>query len=241
VRVALVGPGRLGRTLHHLLAAAGDPPALVGRGEPVPPCDLAVLCVPDRAVAAVAAALPPGPIVLHTAGALGLEVLAPHAERGSLHPLMTFPGPEVAVPAPRSVPAAVAGTPAALSAARALCERLGFRSFLVPGDRRLYHAAAVLSGNLATLLATEGARLLRAAGVEDPEAREVLLPLVHQSVANSVHGLRAALTGPIARGDGATLAAHVRAMREAGLSEIADTYEALVAHAGRALVTDDPT
>jgi predicted short-subunit dehydrogenase-like oxidoreductase (DUF2520 family) len=214
---------------------------IVGRGEPVPPVEVVLLCVPDRAVAAVAADLPRGPIVLHTAGALDLDVLAPHEERGSLHPLMSFPGPAVALPDPRTVPAALAGTPGALAAARDLCATVGFRPFAVPGDRRLYHAAAVLAGNLATVLAVEGAALLRAAGVAEPEAREVLLPLAHASVANSVHGLRAALTGPLARGDRSTLAAHARAMREAGLDDLAASYEVLVAHAERALRADDET
>lgn len=234
MRVVIVGPGRLGRSLAAYLGAP-----VVGRGAAIPPADVAVLCVPDRAVGEVAAALPRGPIVLHTAGALGLEVLGDHVERGSLHPLMTFPGPEVALPDPRTVPAAVAGTPAALAAARALCAELGFRPFEVPGDRRLYHAAAVLGGNLATFLATEAAALLRAAGVPDADAAEVLLPLIHASVANSPRGLRAALTGPIARGDRATLEAHATAMREAHLPRIARVYEALVESATEARAASD--
>lgn len=239
MRVVIVGPGRLGRSLAAYLSRSGPPPVLVGRGGAVPDADVVVLCVPDRAVAEVAGAVPVGPVVLHTAGALDLEPLATHPEHGSLHPLMTFPGPEVALPDPGTVPAAVAGTAAGRAAARALAARLGFHPFEVPGDRRLYHAAAVIAGNLATFLATEGAALLRAAGVDDAHARTVLVPLARASIDNSVHGLRTALTGPIARGDVGTLHGHAAAMRAAGLTEVAGTYAFLVEAATRARARDD--
>jgi predicted short-subunit dehydrogenase-like oxidoreductase (DUF2520 family) len=241
VQVVIVGAGRLGRSLQALLARTGTEVPTVGRGAVLPPADVVLLCVPDREVRSAAAAIPPGPVLLHTAGALDLDVLEPHPERGSLHPLMTFPGPEVSLPDPTTVPAAVAGTPRALAAARALCTQLGFVAFEVPGDRRLYHAAAVVAGNLATFLATEGAVLLRAAGVAEPEARRVLLPLAQQSLGNSIHGLRAALTGPIARGDTATLAAHAVAMREANLHEMAASYELLTRRAAAAFAGSDET
>jgi predicted short-subunit dehydrogenase-like oxidoreductase (DUF2520 family) len=99
----------------------------------------------------------------------------------------------------------------------------------------------VVAGNLATFLATEGAVLLRAAGVAEPEARRVLLPLAQQSLGNSIHGLRAALTGPIARGDTATLAAHAVAMREANLHEMAASYELLTRRAAAAFAGSDET
>src|SRR5579862_7076673 len=82
--VAVVGRGRLGGAL---AAALGAGPAL-GRGEAPPPgSEAVILAVPDGALAAAAAALAPGPAVGHCAGALGLDVLAPHRERFSLHPL----------------------------------------------------------------------------------------------------------------------------------------------------------
>ena len=66
-----------------------------------------------------------------------------HRPAGSLHPLQSFPGPEVAGPPGRGVPAAVAGDPEAVSAATQIALDLGMRPFEVPGDRRLYHLAAV--------------------------------------------------------------------------------------------------
>ena len=152
MRVVIVGRGRLGRSLALLLPARGQPVSLCAHDEALPEADVILLTVNDDNVATTAATLPLGPIVLHTAGALGLDVLLPHERRGSLHPLMSFPGPERGVPPTDGVPAAIAGHPEALAAARALAERLGFRAFEVPGDRRLYHAAAVMAGNYATVL-----------------------------------------------------------------------------------------
>ncbi|MCA9494144.1 MAG: hypothetical protein KC621_29655, partial [Myxococcales bacterium] len=140
MRVTIVGPGRLGRSLHHWLEQARVQVALAGRGDPVPDADVVLLCVPDRALAQVASALPTGPVLLHCSGAAELDVLRPHTRVGSLHPLMTFPGPEVALPDPSTVPAAVAGTDEARQVATELAHLLGFHPFEVPGDRRLYHA-----------------------------------------------------------------------------------------------------
>lgn len=238
MKVDIVGPGRLGRTLHRWWTEAGASVVLVGRGEAAPPADVVVLCVPDRALPEVAAALPTGPIVLHCSGAAELDVLAPHTRVGSLHPLMTFPGPEVDLPDPTSVPAAIAGTAEARRVARELCGLIGFRPFDVPGDRRLYHASAVLVGNLLTVLARDAMVLLRAAGVAESDASGVWRPLAERSLRNAPLGLERALTGPVARGDTATLDAHARAMRDAGLEELAGVYEELVEHARTALAED---
>jgi len=87
MRIAIFGPGRLGRSMALLLSRAGQEVTLWRRGEPMPPCELAWLTVRDEAIAELAARLPPGPIVLHASGATDLDALLPHAERGSLHPL----------------------------------------------------------------------------------------------------------------------------------------------------------
>jgi predicted short-subunit dehydrogenase-like oxidoreductase (DUF2520 family) len=146
---------------------------------------------------------------------------------------MTFPGPEVAVPDLHGVPAAVAGDPEAVAIAEGLARDLGMVPFAVPGDRRLYHAAAVLAGNFATVLVGEAARALVAAGVSPEVAAGALLPLAVRSIDNVRHGASRALTGPVARGDEATLAAHRAALEEAGLSEVRALYDALLVAARR--------
>jgi predicted short-subunit dehydrogenase-like oxidoreductase (DUF2520 family) len=219
--LVIVGPGRLGRSAHRILTEAGQPVVLIGRNDPIPPARLTWLTVPDRAVATVAQAVPSGGIVLHASGALDVDVLRPHPKAGSLHPLMSFPGPELDLPS-GTVPAAVAGDEEARIAAHALAERLGFTPFTVSGDRRLYHAAAVIAGNFATTLLVEAGRALSACGVSEAEARRLLAPLATTSLTNTIALGADALTGPVARGDENIIAAH-----QAALDDLDPTLSAL--------------
>lgn len=241
MRIAVVGRGRLGRSLAVLLGQAGRTVELVPRGGPLPPgTGIVLLCVPDDAIAAAAAALQPGPIVLHCAGALGADVLRPHRPAGSLHPLMTFPGPEIALPDLRGVPAAVDGDPEALAAAEDLTRALGMVPLRVTGDRRLYHGAAVLVGGARVLL-REASRMLAAAGVDPADAPAHLAPLMHAIIDHAVrYGPRAA-TGPASRGDVATSAAHRAALEEHGLSDLRELYDALASRAAAGRLRDPPT
>jgi predicted short-subunit dehydrogenase-like oxidoreductase (DUF2520 family) len=203
--VAIRGAGRLGTVLAAALRDAG---LTVGgplrRGQPTDPAsEVVLLCVPDAEIAAAAAAEPPGPLVAHCSGATGLEVLG--GRRGlSLHPLMTV--------ADASSPAILRGAGAAVdgsdAGALAVAERLARAAGLQPvhvaaEDRAAYHAAASIAANF--LVTVEGAaeRLAAGAGVE----RERLVPLVRAAVDNwAALGPRGALTGPVARGDEATVA-----------------------------------
>lgn len=230
--VVVVGPGRLGRSVARLLTDAGHRVRLVGRGQPVPAAPLTWLTVPDRAIAEVAGRVPRGGVVLHASGATDLSPLSSHLHPGSLHPLMTFPGPEVALPDLTGVPAAIAGDPVAIAAAADLARALGLHPVAVPGDRRLYHAAAVMAGNFTTALLAEAARALVAAGVPEQQAPAMLAPLAIQAIRNVArHGPAQALTGPVARGDEAVLAAHRAAL--ASDPELLATYDALLALARR--------
>ena len=232
--LVLVGPGRLGRSVRQLLLARGHPCLIVGRGEPIPKAALTWLLVPDRVIAEVARAVPPGGVILHASGASDLLPLRPHPRVGSLHPLMSFPGPELGLPQ-EEVPAAVAGDPEAIPLATELAELLGWHPFLVPGDRRAYHAAAVMAGNLATALLGEAARVLASAGVDPAIAPGLLAPLALTSIRNAAYmGPARALTGPIARGDEEVISAH-RAVLSEIHPEILPIYEALT-RAARALV-----
>lgn len=236
MRWAIVGNGRLGRTLVALLPAIGHSTVTIGREGAIPAdVDGVLLCVPDNTVAEVAFRVPPDRVVLHCSGALDLDVLGTRVHRGSLHPLMTFPGPEIAIPDLRGVPAAVAGTPTGLAAATNLARDLGMEPFEVPGDRRLYHAAAVMAGNFGTVLLGEAADVLVAAGIPFERAISLLVPLAVRSVENARFGLAQAITGPIARGDEPTLDAHRRAMDDHGLPEVRALYDTLVKRARRRL------
>ena len=202
-RIAIVGPGRLGTALGAALRDAGmtvDGPH--GRGFDGAGSDVVLLCVPDAQIAAAAALLTPGVLVGHCSGATGLDVLAGHEGFG-LHPLMTVPERGAAF---TGAGCAIAGTTdRALGLARGLAEALGMTPFTVAdADRATYHAAAAVASNLLVALEADAERLAAQAGVP----REALIPLVRASVENWARdGSRAALTGPIARGDEATVAA----------------------------------
>jgi predicted short-subunit dehydrogenase-like oxidoreductase (DUF2520 family) len=226
IEVAVVGIGRLGGTVSTALERRGHRVHRVRRGEPVPPAPVVWLTVPDGEISAVAASCPRSGVLLHASGATDLQALQPHPQAGSLHPLMTFPGEAEPIP---PVPAAIAGTDAARDAARKLAVALGWTPFEVPGDRRAYHAAAVLAGNFATTLLAEASEVLALAGVDVRDAPGLLAPLALQSLRNAVDlGPLAALTGPVVRGDHAVLNAH-RAVLLQHRPATLPTYEALVA------------
>jgi predicted short-subunit dehydrogenase-like oxidoreductase (DUF2520 family) len=220
-RITIVGAGRLGSAL----AGALDAGAPLRRGHAAPPdATVVLLCVPDGEIAAAAAAVAPGPLVGHCSGATTLEPLtAAGHEAFSLHPLMTVPAD--APPVLEGATAAVAGsTDRAIAAAEALAARLGMRAVAVAEeDRALYHAAAAMASNFLVTLEGAAERLAAAAGVD----REALVPLVRASVGNWAQlGAGQALTGPIARGDEATVARHREAIAEHA-PDLLPLYDAL--------------
>jgi predicted short-subunit dehydrogenase-like oxidoreductase (DUF2520 family) len=202
--IAIVGGGRLGRALAGALGATGP----FGRGHDGTGADVVLLCVPDGEIAAAATCVdvgPPARLVGHCSGATGLDVLAPH-EAFSLHPLMTVTRAGADF---RGAGAAVSGSSArALAFARRLAERLGMRAFEVAAEERAaYHAGAAMASNFLIALETAAERV---AGID----RALLVPLVRASVETWAAEGAAALTGPIARGDEATVARHREAIAE---------------------------
>jgi predicted short-subunit dehydrogenase-like oxidoreductase (DUF2520 family) len=234
--IAIVGAGRAGSSLARAAKRAGLDVTLAGRDGAAAACrraDAALLCVPDDAIADACAALGADPpaLVGHVSGASTLEVLAAATGRGaeafSLHPLQTFPDTATEV---AGMPCAVAGS--SLEAERFATElghALDMRPFEVPEESRAaYHAAASIASNLLVALEESAAELLERAGVED--ARELLAPLVLQTAANWADRGPDALTGPIARGDAATVERHLEAIADLA-PELRAAYEALAERA----------
>ncbi len=215
--VCVVGAGRVGQAV---FARLGEqlPARLTGRELACDGADLVLLCVPDREIAAVAAAIPPGPWVGHTSGAVSLARLEPHRRRFSLHPLQTFQlglGPGQL----DGAFAAVTGeTGEAIEAGFALAGLLGLEPFeLGDEERPLYHAAATVAASFLVTLHDAAAGLMEAAGAP-PEALE---PLMRRTIENGF-----APTGPFVRRDWGTVELHLAAIR-AHQPEIAPLYEAL--------------
>jgi predicted short-subunit dehydrogenase-like oxidoreductase (DUF2520 family) len=210
--VGIVGAGRVGGALARALAEAGiDVAGPVGRGEAPGGCDAIVLCVPDSEIpAAAAAAAGAAPLVGHTSGATPLSALEPAGgDAFGLHPLQTF-APGDGAEAFAGAGCAVAGcTPAALAFAADLARALGMTPFEIDEEgRAAYHAAASVASNFLVTLEAAAERIAAGAGLEPAEARELLLPLVRRTLDNvAALGPQRALTGPVARGDDATVAA----------------------------------
>ncbi len=222
-RLAIVGRGRLGNALAAALRETGAP-ALgpFGRGYDGAGADVVLLCVPDGEIAAAASAIAPGPLVGHCSGATGLDPLVPH-EAFSMHPLMTVTAAGASF---TGAGAAIAGgSPRALDTAATVARALGMRPVQVADrDRTAYHAAASIASNFLVTLEAAAERVAGTAGVH----RELLVPLVRAAVENwAALGPERALTGPVARGDEATIAAQRDAISERA-PELVELFDALV-------------
>jgi predicted short-subunit dehydrogenase-like oxidoreductase (DUF2520 family) len=210
-RVSVIGRGRVGSALASRLAERG---VALDDGHP----DLVILCVPDKAIAGVARTIAPGPWVAHVSGATHLAALDPHARRFGVHPLQTFTrsrGPEQLDGAWGAL---TAENPDAEARAAWLAETLGLRGFVIADrDRVIYHAGAAIASNYLVTLYRAASQLLTVAGAP-PEA---LVPLMRRTIENGFE-----LTGPIERGDIATVDAHIAeiARRAPGLEPM---YRAL--------------
>jgi len=191
------------------------------------------VATPDRAVSAAACAvgpsLEPGALVLHLAGSVGLDAFEALREMrsdvrvGALHPLQSFPSATMGVERVRGAWAAVAGD----AQTEELAVALGMRPFALPdAERPLYHAAAVVASNHLVALLGQVERLAASAGVPF----EAFAPLVRSSVANAFGvGPARALTGPVSRGDLATVEEHLRTLDPGER----DSYRALAREVAR--------
>lgn len=211
MRVAILGRGRLGRSLLQLLPDLGIETVGWSRPAPLPDADVYWICVPDRFIPEVAALLPKERIALHSAGSLGTEALLPVLHRAVLHPLMTFPGPEKGLPNLSGVPATLIGEGPAREVAERLGQALGLRLLAIQGDRRRYHAAATIASSHVAAVFLSAAKLLEPLGLSAADARDALLPLATESLQRARAGA-GALTGPTVRGDQQTESAHLNAL-----------------------------
>lgn len=226
----VVGPGRAGSSMARALAATGWTVAEpVRHGQEVTAAatgvDLVLVATPDAVVAEVAAAIEPQPgaVVAHLAGSLGLEVLAPHERRAAIHPLRSIPNPGTDL---RGAWFAVAGD---RLAEQVVDELGGHRVAVADADRAAYHAAACIASNHLVALLGQAQRVAATAGV--PLA--AYLDLVRQTVDNvAALGPVDALTGPVRRGDAATVARHLAALdpdERVAYEAMADAARRLVA------------
>ena len=200
--------------------------------------ELVVLAVPDDQLPGLVSGLAalgawqPGQLVVHTAGRYGTGVLEPVRAAGSIglaiHPSMTFTGLSVDLQRLTDCSFGVTAAAPVLPIAQALVVEMGAEPVVIAeADRPLYHAALAHASNHVTTLLGQSLHLLRDIGVENPH--RVLGPLVRATVDNALASGETALTGPVARGDANTVAAHI-----AALTELAELSAAPTTGAGTA-------
>ncbi len=200
----------------------------VGDGETAPDwvasAGVVILAVRDDGIRPLAEALAAARaitaehVVLHLSGVQGQEALGPlvssRAALGSFHPLQTIVEPERAPARLKGSWAAVEGMPRAVEAAERLAQDMGMRPFRIATKAKaIYHAGAVFASNYLVVVEAIAQRLLRHAGLTDADAWAALRPLVEGTFENLGRiEPKDALTGPIARGDTATILRHLESL-----------------------------
>ncbi len=261
--VGIVGAGRAGTALgvalaragHQVVAASAVSDASLRRahanfpgavitdpGQVLRHADLALLTVPDDAlpglIAGLAATGAPleGRMLAHASGRYGVTVLEEAVRQGALpmalHPVMTFTGRSDDVDRLRGTCFGVTAPEVLRPAAEGLVIEMGGEPVFIPEEHRdLYHAALASAANHLVTLVAQAADLLRTAGVAEPA--RLLGPLLAASLDNALQFGDAGLTGPVARGDAVTVAAHVAALEAAaGTSATAAAGTSATAAAG---------
>jgi predicted short-subunit dehydrogenase-like oxidoreductase (DUF2520 family) len=199
-------------------------------------------CVPDAVIAGAAKSLAgaanwSGKVALHSSGAMVSDELAALQRKGaavaSVHPLMTFV--RGSRPSLVEVPFAIEGSAKAVRAARAIVLDLRGQPFtILKQHKEAYHAWGMFASPLLTALLAASERVAAAAGVSRAAARERMLPILRQTLANYARlGAPGAFSGPIARGDATTVAKHLSVLR--GVPGTREVYIALARAALRDL------
>ena len=237
--VFVLGAGRAGRGLTRALRASGiEVIGLHGRRAEETPdavtagvlprasasASVVIVAVRDRqlddALGDLASALlRPGAVILHASGSADPTGLEPLRARGhpcgTFHPLVPIANPARAAELLRGAWIGVDGDDRAVACGEELARRLGARALRIPpGEKPAYHAAAVFASNFATVLASVATQLLTSTGVSDDDAWGAIRALLRGAVANLDDATAAgALTGPIVRGDVATVRKHLEALK----------------------------
>ena len=265
--VGIVGTGRVGAVLgaalqragHRLVAVSAVSDQSRARAQALLPgvpvtevegvvarAELVLLTVPDDALPALIAGLSTtgswqaGQLVVHTSGRYGaaiFEAAAGHHILGlALHPAMTFTGTSMDLVRLADCCFGITAAEALRPVAEALVLEMGAEPvWIEEADRPMYHAGLAHGANHLVTLVAQAMQVVGSAGVQDPQ--RLIAPLLHAALDNALRLGDGALTGPVARGDAGTVAAHLAQLTQQ-TPDIRPTYVALArATAERALAS----
>ena len=255
--LSCVGAGRLGRTLCRLLSEhvtigqiinTAQPSAwqavdFIGSGtaatmETALPADLWLIATPDNQIEAAykdllaSGALHGGAVVFHCCGSTSSSVLASEQDNinvASVHPIHSFANPQQSLETFAGSHCAIEGQADAVALLQPLFKSIGAQPFAIDSQHKaLYHGATVMACNYLVTLLDTSQQMLNAAGVDNSNGN-ILHSLIRQTLDNYLStDATAALTGPIARGDSATVASHLQAFNAYGQADLwQQVYRAL--------------
>lgn len=191
-------------------------------------------CVPDQQISRCAEMLARvadwrGKIAVHSSGALTSSELGAVKKKGaavaSIHPLMTFV--KKVRPSLNGVPFALEGDAPAIRVARRMVLDMGGKPFsIAKEDKAAYHAWGGFTSPLLVAILVVAEQVARKAGIRREVARRRMRPIVGQTLANYfAAGPADAFSGPIIRGDVATVEKHLRVLEQ--IPEAKQVYLAL--------------
>ena len=182
------------------------------------------LCLPDEALPGAARQLARGRVgwagrtFFHTSGLLPARVLEPLREKGasiaSFHPVQAFPSKTTPPAHFRGIYFGLEGDKNAVDLAKTFVRRLGGRVLIIQeAAKPFYHAAFSFASNFLVILLDTAAFLLKKAKIPEDEAAGMLLPLLKGTLHNVKElDTAASLTGPLVRGDLASVRTHLEAL-----------------------------
>jgi predicted short-subunit dehydrogenase-like oxidoreductase (DUF2520 family) len=217
----VIGDGRVARHFQHYFGLLNLPVRRWARRsgsspiEAMAPCGTVMVLISDGAIDPFIAAWPA--LTTHRLVHCSGNLVTPAAE--CAHPLMTF-GPDLYdLPTYRQIPFVLdAGRTAFVE----LLPGLPNPSFTIDAtDRPSYHAHCVMAGNFTTLLWRKFFDVLEHRLGIPAEAAH---PFLTRTVQNLIADPGRALTGPLARGDAATIAANLTALEGDPFHEVYSAF-----------------
>ena len=192
------------------------------------------IAVPDDEIPSVTSrlqkfeTLSPGTIIAHTSGVLSSDILSPLKNKGihigSFHPCCSFSADFSG--GLNGVYIALEGEDNACSRLSVVAQALGGIPFAVHKDKKaLYHAGCTMASNYLISLMGIVRDILRELSPEP--GFELVLPLIKGTLKNIENSNpEDALTGPIVRGDVATIRKHLEALKQMD-QDLLDLYIAM--------------